>query len=118
MLLPPEARPLALALLPVFTNPTYHRFLTLAAAAILTTGRRTVSNLLRTVGDLAPGNPASYRRVLSAAEWSGLGVGGALAGLSRSISSPTPGKGVRPHSAVTPHRVFSVRLSKLARAAP
>ena len=79
MLLPPEARPLALALLPVFTNPTYHRFLTLAAAAILTTGRRTVANLLRTVGDLAPGHPASYRRVLPAAEWSGLELGCALA---------------------------------------
>ena len=78
MLLPPEARPLALAFLPVFTNPTYHRFLTLAAAALLTTGRRTVANLLRTVGDLAPGHDASYRRVLSAARWSGLELGCAL----------------------------------------
>ena len=75
MLLPSEARPLALAFLPVFTHPTYLRFLTLAAAAILTTGRRTVANVLRTVGDLAPGHPASYRRVLSAAEWSGLELG-------------------------------------------
>jgi hypothetical protein len=79
MLLPAEARPLALAILPVFTNPTYHRFLALTAAAILTTGRRTVSNLLRTVGELAPGHAASYRRVLSAAEWSGLELGCALA---------------------------------------
>jgi hypothetical protein len=50
----------------------------LAAAAILTTGRRTVANVLRTVGDLAPGHAASYRRVLSAAEWSGLELGCAL----------------------------------------
>ena len=78
MLLPAEARPLALALLPVFTNPTYHRFLTLTAAAILTAGRRTVANVLRTVGDLAPGHDASYRRVLSAAKWSGLELGCAL----------------------------------------
>jgi hypothetical protein len=79
MLLPAEARPLAFALLPVFTNPTYHRFVTLTAAAILTTGRRTVANLLRTIGQLAPGHPASYRRVLSAGEWSGLALGCALA---------------------------------------
>ncbi len=78
MLLPAEARPLALALLPVFTNPTYHRFLTLTAAAILTAGRRTVANVLRTVGDLAPGHDAGYRRVLSAARWSGLELGCAL----------------------------------------
>jgi len=38
-----------------------------------------VANLLRTVGDLAPGNPASYRRVLSSAEWSGLALGCACA---------------------------------------
>lgn len=79
MLLPAEAQPLLHALAPAFTNPTYHRFATLTAAAILTTGRRTVANLLRTVGDLAPGHSTSYRRVLSAAEWSGLAVGCALA---------------------------------------
>ncbi|QDU23300.1 hypothetical protein [Urbifossiella limnaea] len=69
MLLPAEAQPLLAAFLPHFTTPTYTRFVTLAAAAILTTGRRTVANLLRTVGDLAPGYDASYRRVLSSAEW-------------------------------------------------
>ncbi len=79
MLFPAEAQPLLAAFLPHFTTPTYTRFVTLAAAAILTTGRRTVANLLRTVGDLAPGHDASYRRVLSAAEWSGLELGCALA---------------------------------------
>ena len=79
MLLPAEAQPLLAAFLPHFTTPTYTRFVTLAAAAILTTGRRTVANLLRTVGALAPGHDASYRRVLSAAEWSGLELGCALA---------------------------------------
>jgi hypothetical protein len=78
MLLPAEAQPLLAAFLPHFTTPTYTRFVTLAAAAILTTGRRTVANLLRTVGDLAPGHDASYRRVLSSAEWSGLELGCAL----------------------------------------
>src|SRR5215207_6564636 len=79
MILPPEAGPLLAAFAPHFTAPTHARFLTLAAAAVLTTGRRTVANLLRTLGRLAPGHDASYRRVLSAARWSGLELGCALA---------------------------------------
>ena len=62
----PDA-PLALldSFAPVFTRPTYRRFLVLLGAAILTTGRRTVANLLRTAGSLAPGDPSGYRRVFS-----------------------------------------------------
>ena len=41
-----------------------------AGAAILTAGRRTVANLLRTAGSLAPGPASSYRRVFSQARWS------------------------------------------------
>jgi hypothetical protein len=44
-------------------------------AALLTTGRRTVANLLRTLGALAPGHRTSYQRVLSAASWSGPRLG-------------------------------------------
>jgi hypothetical protein len=40
-ILPPEALPLLSELLTAFTQPTYHRFATLQAAAILTQGRRT-----------------------------------------------------------------------------
>lgn len=79
MLLPVEAQPLLAVLLPHFTQPTATRFVLLTAAAILTTGRRTVANLLRTVGRSAPGHDASYRRVLSTARWSGLALGCALA---------------------------------------
>src|ERR1700733_12134503 len=57
---------------PVFTQPTYQRFLVLLGAAILTTGRRTVANLLRTAGALTPGHASSYRRVFSKASWSPL----------------------------------------------
>lgn len=78
MLLPAEAQPLLAAFAPHFSHSTHIRFVALTAAAILTTGRRTVANLLRTVGDLAPGHAASYRRVLSSAEWSGLELGCAL----------------------------------------
>ena len=49
-------------------------------AAILTQGRRTVANLLRTLGPLASGHRTGYQRVLSRAPWSGLRLGCALAG--------------------------------------
>jgi DDE superfamily endonuclease len=66
---------------PVFTQPTYHRFLVLMGAALLTTGRRTVANLLRTAGSLAPGNASSYRRAFSGAHWSMIQLACALARL-------------------------------------
>jgi DDE superfamily endonuclease len=81
MILPPEAAPVLAALLPEFTRPTALRFATLLAAALLTTGCRTVANLLRTLRHLAPGHPTAYRRVLSRAPWSGLTLGCSLAGL-------------------------------------
>ena len=63
LLIPSFARPVLDQFAPVFFQPTYQRFLVLLVAAILTTGRRTVSNLLRTVPGLAPGDPSSYHRV-------------------------------------------------------
>jgi len=80
MILPPEAIPLLSALAPAFTEPTYRRSVTLLLAAVLTTGRRTVANLLRTLGGLAPGHRTDYQRVLSHAPWSTLDLGCALAG--------------------------------------
>ena len=65
LVIPSFARPVLDPFAPVFFQPTYQRFLVLLVAAILTTGRRTVSNLLRTVGLLAPGDPSSYHRVFS-----------------------------------------------------
>ena len=79
MILPPEAHPLVQVLALHFTNPTYQRFSALLVGAVLTTGRRTVANLLRTLRQLAPGHPTDYRRVLSRAPWSGLTPGCALA---------------------------------------
>jgi DDE superfamily endonuclease len=81
MILPDEAAPVLAALLPEFTRPTAARFTTLMAAALLTTGRRTVANLLRTLGTLAPGHHTDYQRVMSRASWSGLRLGCALTGL-------------------------------------
>jgi hypothetical protein len=78
MILPSEAIPLFQVLAPHFTNPTYHRFATLLIAAIVTTGRRTIANLLRTLRHLAVGHRTDYQRVLSRAPWSGLELGCAL----------------------------------------
>jgi hypothetical protein len=60
------------------TAATCARATLLGVAAILTTGRRTVSNLLRTVADLTEGDPSSYHRVLSLAQWSGLALAALL----------------------------------------
>lgn len=76
--IPAAALPLLLEFAPAFTQPTFRRGLILLCAAILTTGRRTISNLLRTAGALAPGDASSYHRVLSAARWSGLCLAAAL----------------------------------------
>jgi DDE superfamily endonuclease len=69
---PSDALPILCLFAPAFTPATFGRAQLLAVAAILTTGRRTVSNLLRTLGHLARGAPSSYHRVLSEARWSGL----------------------------------------------
>ena len=79
LLIPSFARPLLDQFAPVFLQPTCQRFLVLLVAAILTTGRRTVSNLLRTVPGLAPGDPSSYHRVLSKRRWSSLRLARLLA---------------------------------------
>lgn len=78
MILPPEAHPLVQVLALHFTSPTYQRFSALMVAALVTTGRRTVANLLRTLRHLAPGHRTDYQRVLSRAPWSGLALGCAL----------------------------------------
>ncbi|WP_422923366.1 IS701 family transposase [Singulisphaera sp. PoT] len=81
MILPPEALPLLEAFGPLSTLPSYRCFVVLLLATILTQGRHTVANLLRTVGELAPGHRTDYQRVLSRAPWSGLRAGCTLARL-------------------------------------
>jgi hypothetical protein len=81
MILPPEAHDLVQVLAPHFTNPTDQRFSPLLVGVPLTTGRRTVANLLRPLRHLAPGHRTDDQRVLSRAPWSGLHLGWALARL-------------------------------------
>jgi len=78
--LPPPARTLFDSLAGAFTRPTFLRFVALALAALLTVGQRTVSNLLRTLGALAPGHPSSYHRVFSHRRWSLWGLARRLTG--------------------------------------
>ena len=68
--IPKAAEPLIREFASAFTRPSYRRFVVLLFAAMVTTGRRTVTNLLRTVSVLAPGHPSSYHRGLSRRRWS------------------------------------------------
>jgi DDE superfamily endonuclease len=74
-----DALPLLALFAPAFTPPTFARVQLLAVACLLTTGRRTVSNLLRIVGHRAQGASSTYHRVLSEAQWSGLRLAALLA---------------------------------------
>ena len=95
-IVPSDALPLLIELAPVFTRPTFARFLTVLGAALLTTGRRTIANLLRTAGALAPGHRISYHRVLTPAHCSHLQLACALTPLP----DPTPA----PHGPRHPRR--------------
>jgi len=68
--LPRPARTLFDTLGGAFRRATALRFGLLLAAALLTVGRHTVANLLRTLGPLVPGDTSSYRRVFSQRRWS------------------------------------------------
>ncbi len=67
--IPPVAPPLLRAFAPTFTHPTFQRWLLLCVAALVTPGRRTITNVLRTVNLLVSGHPSSYHRVFSHRRW-------------------------------------------------
>jgi hypothetical protein len=77
---PEPARSLFDSLSGAFTRPTFLRFVVLALASILTIGSRTIANLLRTLGVLAPGHQTSYQRVFSKRCWSAGRLAQRLAG--------------------------------------
>jgi DDE superfamily endonuclease len=68
--LPEAALPLLRSVAGACTLPTAKRFLVLMLGAILTTGRRTITNMLRAIRGLAPGHPSSYHHVFSRRRWS------------------------------------------------
>jgi DDE superfamily endonuclease len=102
--IPAPAAALLAEFAPAFTQPTFERAGLLLLAALLTTGRRTVTNLLRTLGGLAHGHPASYRRVLSAAHWSGLRLAAALCRLLFVRLGPRACVGLVADDTVTEHK--------------
>ncbi len=53
-----------------FSPSVLPKFMTLLQGAVLTTGCRTVSRILRLVGSFADAHPSSYHRVLSHRRWS------------------------------------------------
>ena len=79
-MMPRATRSLLDTLAAVFTHPTYLRVVVLLVAAILTTGRHTVLNVLRTAGALAPGAASSYHRVFSRRRWKPLELARGLTG--------------------------------------
>lgn len=68
--LPKQVRTIFDPLAPAFSGLVHRRFVLLALAAILTLGGRTITNLLRVLGILAPGHPSTYHRVFSRDRWS------------------------------------------------
>jgi DDE superfamily endonuclease len=78
MNVPPCAVPVLTMFRPAFSTPTYHRLLILTLAAVMTTGRRTITNLLRTVQVQAPGHASPYHRVFSRRHWSAWALARAL----------------------------------------
>jgi hypothetical protein len=81
MSLPGVAEPIVMAFSIAFTEPTFQRFLVLSAGGILTSGRRTITRVLWTMGELAEGHFTDYHRVFSRAPWSLWKLGRVLARL-------------------------------------
>lgn len=81
MCLPQAAEPIVMAFSIAFSEPTFQRALVLLVGGILTSGRRTITRMLWTMGDLAEGHFSDYHRVFSRAPWSPWTLGWILARL-------------------------------------
>lgn len=81
MSLPQAAEPIVMAFSIAFTEPTFQRILVLFVGGILTSGRRTITRILWTMGELAEGHFSDYHRVFSRAPWSLWTLGRVLAQL-------------------------------------
>lgn len=81
LVLPRSMRPLMQSFGCAFTRPSFDRFVVLCVAAIVTSGRRTVSRMIRTVGCIAPGEVSAYHGFFSRRRWSCWMLGKVLATL-------------------------------------
>lgn len=78
--LPSAAEPLVNRFSVAFSDRIFQRIIILMIGAIVTMGRRTVTNVLWTVRSIADGHFSSYHRVFSRARWSLWPLGKVLAG--------------------------------------
>lgn len=81
MQLPMCAEVLLMAFASAFSQPTFERMLVIGVGAVLARGRRTVTNIVWTMGELATGDCSAYHRVFSRAPWNLRLLGRTLAGL-------------------------------------
>jgi hypothetical protein len=86
-----------------FSRRTHSRFAALIVAAVLTSGSRTVANLVRTLGRLASGHLASYCHVFSARTWSPWRLARALAVFVVARLAPTGTLHLAADDTVLPH---------------
>lgn len=89
--LPREIVDLMTPFAPVFTKPTWSKARMLWLGAVLATGKRTVTSVLRVLGRVDRGDFAKFHHVLNRASWSARIAGGTLLGLLLDHLGPARG---------------------------
>jgi hypothetical protein len=89
--MPPEFAAIMIAFQPLFSKPVFAHACTLVAGAILTPGRRTVTNALRVMGRAEATSFQNYHRVLNRARWSTAQASRVLLGLLLQAFAPASG---------------------------
>ena len=79
--MPYEFVALMVAFAPLFSTPVFQHVHVLLVGAILTPGKRTVTQALRVMGKSQDAHFQNYHRVLNRAVWSSLAAGQILLGL-------------------------------------
>ena len=83
MCLPQVMEEILMPFAAAFNQPTAVRMQVILVGVILARGRRTVTNIVWTMGDLASGDCSAFHRVFSRAPWNMLQPGKSLATLLR-----------------------------------
>ncbi len=86
--MPCELLQIVIAFAPLFSKPIFEHVKVLLSGAILAVNRRTISEVLRTLGRSSDKHFQNYHRVLSRAQWSGLAASRIL--LSLLVDAFTP----------------------------
>ena len=86
--MPCEFIALMVALAPLFSTPVFQHALVLLVSALLSPGKRTVTQALRLMGKRQDTHFQNYHHVLHRAVWSSLAAGQILLGLLISAFAP------------------------------